>query len=310
MNQAAPITRQAVVITGASAGIGAALARVFAEHDHDLVLIARREGKLNVLADEIAASGRRRPLVLPVDLTQPDAAGRIKAALAAHALEPQYIVNSAGFGLVGDAARLDHAEQLAMIDLNIRVLTELSLAFVDTLGRLRGGILNVSSVAAFLPGPGMAVYYATKAYVLSFSEALNHELMRRGVRVTVLCPGPVPTEFQSRAGIPRVPFPNRSGLPRVVGSDSLTWTAQEVAVAGYAGLMRGRRVVVPGIGNWAVTLLTRLLPRRVFLEIVAHSQLKRAKGSGRVPKQAVREASAGPVAVRSDPVFREQAGKS
>ena len=95
-----------------------------------------------------------------------------------------------------------------MIDLNIGVLTELSLAFVDTLGRLRGGILNVSSVAAFLPGPGMAVYYATKAYVLSFSEALNHELMRRGVRVTVLCPGPVPTEFQSRAGIPRVPFPN------------------------------------------------------------------------------------------------------
>src|SRR5258708_4187367 len=140
MKEAAPKTRQVVVITGASAAIGAALARVFAEHGHDLVLIARREAKLDA----------------------------------------QYIVNNAGFGLVGEAAQLDHPEQLAMIDLNIRFLTELSLAFVDTLSRLRGGILNVASVAGFLPGPGMAVYYATKAYVLSFSEALHHELMRHG----------------------------------------------------------------------------------------------------------------------------------
>jgi short-subunit dehydrogenase len=290
MKEAAPKTRQVVVITGASAGIGAALARVFAEHDHDLVLIARREGKLDALADEIAATGRRRPLVLPVDLTQPDAAGRIKSELAAHALEPQYIVNNAGFGLVGEAAQLDHLEQLAMIDLNIRFLTELSLAFVDTLSRSRGGILNVASVAGFLPGPGMAVYYATKAYVLSFSEALHHELMRRGVRVTVLCPGPVPTEFQARAGIPRVPFPSRNGMPRVVGSPALTCTAQEVSEAGYVALMRGRRVVVPGFGNKAVTLLTRLLPRRVLLEAVGHSQMMRARGSDRVLKKAVREA--------------------
>jgi short-subunit dehydrogenase len=290
MKEAAPKTRQVVVITGASAGIGAALARVFAEHGHDLVLIARREAKLDALADEIAATGRQRPLVLPVDLIQPDAAARIKSELAANALEPQYIVNNAGFGLVGEAAQLDHPEQLAMIDLNIRFLTELSLAFVDTLSRLRGGILNVASVAGFLPGPGMAVYYATKAYVLSFSEALHHEMQRRGVRVTVLCPGPVPTEFQARAGIPRVPFPTRNGMPRVVGSNALTCSAQEVAEAGYDGLMRGRRVVVPGFGNKAVTLLTRLLPRRVFLEAVAHSQLMRARGSGRVLKKAVREA--------------------
>jgi short-subunit dehydrogenase len=137
MKEDAPTTRKVVVITGASAGIGAALARVFAEHGHDLVLVARRESKLDALADEIAAAGGRRPLVLSVDLTQPDAAGRIKAELAANALEPQYIVNNAGFGLVGEAAQLDHAEQLAMIDLNIRFLTELSLAFVDTLTRFR-----------------------------------------------------------------------------------------------------------------------------------------------------------------------------
>jgi short-subunit dehydrogenase len=278
-----------VVVTGASAGIGAALARVFAAHGHELVLIARRESKLDALASEIAAQGRPRPLVLAIDLAQPDAGARIKAELAAHGLEPEYIVNNAGFGLVGEAAQLDHAEQLAMIDLNIRSLTELSLAFADTLARLRGGLLNVSSVAGFIPGPGMAVYYASKAYVLSFTEALHHELARRGVRVTVLCPGPVPTEFQARAGIPRIPFP-RTGMPRVVGSNALTCTAEEVAEAGYEGLMRGQRVVVPGIANKAVTSIARLLPRRLVLEAVAHSQLVRRRRTNRVLKKAVREA--------------------
>jgi uncharacterized protein len=289
MKQSAPTTRRVVVVTGASAGIGAALARVFAAHGHDLVLIARRESKLDALADEIAAQGRPRPLVLAIDLAQPDAAARIKAELAAHGLEPEYVVNNAGFGLVGEAAQLDHAEQLAMIDLNIRSLTDISLAFADTLARLRGGLLNVSSVAGFIPGPGMAVYYASKAYVLSFSEALHHELARRGVRVTVLCPGPVPTEFQARAGIPRIPFP-RTGMPRVVGSNALTCTAEEVAEAGYEGLMRGRRVVVPGLANKAVTSIARLLPRRLVLEAVAHSQLVRRRRTNRVLKKAVREA--------------------
>jgi short-subunit dehydrogenase len=289
MKQSAPTTRRVVVVTGASAGIGAALARVFAEHGHDLVLIARRESKLDALADEIAATGRPRPLVLPIDLAQPGAGARIKAEFAAQGLEPEYVVNNAGFGLVGEATQLDHAEQLAMIDLNIRSLTELSLAFADTLARLRGGILNVASVAGFIPGPGMAVYYASKAYVLSFSEALHHELARRGVRVTVLCPGPVPTEFQARAGIPRVPFP-RTGMPRVVGSNALTCTAEEVAEAGYEGLMRGRRVVVPGLANKAVTIITRLLPRRFVLEAVAHSQLVRRRRTNRVLKKAIREA--------------------
>jgi uncharacterized protein len=289
MKQPAPTTRRVVVVTGASAGIGAALARVFAEHGHDLVLIARRESKLDALADEIAAGGRQRPLVLAIDLAQPDAGARIKAELAAHGLEPEYVVNNAGFGLVGEASQLDQAEQLAMIDLNIRSLTELSLAFADTLARLRGGILNVASVAGFIPGPGMAVYYASKAYVLSFSEALHHELARRGVRVTVLCPGPVPTEFQARAGIPRIPFP-RTGIPRVVGSNALTCTAEEVAEAGYQGLMRGRRVVVPGLANKAVTVITRLLPRRFVLEAVAHSQLVRRRRTNRVLKKAIREA--------------------
>ncbi len=138
---------------------------------------------------------------LSVDLEKRDAVSSLAAELTARGVEPQIVVNNAGFGLVGRAAALGRDEQLAMIDLNIRALTELSLAFVDSLARHRGGILNVASVAAFMPGPGMAVYYASKAYVLSFSEALHQELSPRGIRVTALCPGPVPTEFQARAGI-------------------------------------------------------------------------------------------------------------
>jgi uncharacterized protein len=264
MNEAAPETRQVVLITGASAGIGAELAKVFAAHGHDLVLIARRGAKLEALADEIAATAHTRPLVLPVDLTEPGAAERIKSELAAQALEPHFVVNNAGFGLVGEAAQLDHAEQLAMIDLNIRFLTELSLAFVDTLARLRGGILNVSSVAGFLPGPGMAVYYATKAYVLSFSEALHHELARRGVRVTVLCPGPVPTEFQTRAGF-------RPGFDSAI----LNVSPADVAQQGYDGLMANKRAVLPGFGIKIVPLLLRLFPRGFILWAVGRFQQRK-----------------------------------
>src|SRR2546423_2712909 len=193
--------RPITLITGASAGIGAALAHEFAAHGHELVLVARREQALDALADGIAAKGVARPTVLPADLGHGDAAQVIAAALERRGLEPDVVVNNAGFGLVGAADTLDRADQLAMIDVNVRALTELSLAFIDSLERRRGGILNVASIAAFMPGPGMAVYYASKAYVLSFSEALHQELKSRGVRVTVLCPGPVATEFHARAGI-------------------------------------------------------------------------------------------------------------
>jgi short-subunit dehydrogenase len=248
--------RPVTVITGASAGIGAALARVFAAHGHETVLVARREQVLAGLADAIAASGAPRPTIVRADVARIDASRRISDALAANGLEPEFVVNNAGFGLVGAAARLDRAEQLAMIDLNIRALTDLSLAFAEVLERRRGGILNVASVAGFLPGPGMAVYYATKAYVVSFSEALHRELSGRGVRVTVLCPGPVPTEFQARAGVTTKSFP-----------PLLTQTAEEVALQGYRGLQAGRRVVVPGFANKVVIAMTHLLPRRWMLEL-------------------------------------------
>ena len=261
--------RPVTVITGASAGIGAALARVFARNGHALALVARRKDRLYALADEIAAAGAAKPLVIVADLHRSDAAEKISAALKALGAEPQYLVNNAGFGLVGTAEKLDRAEQLAMIDLNIRALTELSLAFVDSLARHRGGLLNVASMAGFLPGPGMAVYYATKAYVLSFSEALHSEFKRRGVRVTVLCPGPVPTEFAARAGI-------GEGLAPGI----LTQSAEYVAEQGYRGLVQGRRVVVPGLVNKLVIALVGIVPRGILLAAVGRRQTKRRSARG------------------------------
>src|ERR1700688_681461 len=245
------------LITGASPGIGMALAHVFAAHGHELVLVARREDRLKSLADEIAATGRPRPTVLALDLERRDAVGLIATALSSRGLEPAIVVNNAGFGLSGAAAALDRNQQLAMIDLNVRALTELSLAFVDSLARHRGGILNVASTAAFLPGPGMAVYYASKAYVLSFSEALHRELQRRGIRVTALCPGPVPTEFQARSGM-------RADRSQQI----LTLPADRVAQIGYDGFMRGKRVVVAGVGNKIAVALLRLTPHALVLPMI------------------------------------------
>jgi short-subunit dehydrogenase len=254
--------RPVTLITGASAGIGSALAEIFAQHGHELVLVARREPALARLADQLAASGAPRPTILALDLALPGAGDRIAAELSARGLTPRNVVNNAGFGLIGPAAELDRAEQLAMIDLNVRTLTDLSLAFIPSLVEHRGGILNVASVAGFLPGPGMAAYYATKAFVLSFSEALHVELKPLDVRVSVLCPGPVPTEFQARAGIMRRPgFMDRS--------------VEEVARAGYDGLMRGRRLIVPGWQNRLVSRLPRILPRALVLDLVARSQSHR-----------------------------------
>jgi hypothetical protein len=242
------------VITGASAGIGAALAREFAKAGHALVLTARRVSELNALADDIAASGVPRPVVVTSDLSTAEGVARLSETLRAHGLEPAFIVNNAGFGLLGEAADLDSARQLAMIDLNVRALTDLSLRFIDSIKRQHGGILNVASIAGFLPGHGMAVYHATKAYVLSLAEALHAELGADGVRVCALCPGPVDTEFFEAAGMPHDYFPS-----------FMSRTAERVAREGYQGFMAGHRVVVPGGPNRVMSLLPRLLPRGLML---------------------------------------------
>jgi short-subunit dehydrogenase len=259
------VSERVTLITGASAGIGTELARVFASNGHRLALVARRADRLAALAEEIIASGKAAPIVIPCDLEQPDAGDKIAACLAAQAVEVEYVINNAGFGLFGTAITLDRAEQLGIIAVNIRALTDLSLRFSDQLIRHRGGILNVSSVAGFLPGPGMAVYYASKAYVLSFSEALRQELAPSGVRVTTLCPGPVPSEFQSRAGF-------MPGFDATI----LNVSAADVAKAAYHGLMANKRIVLPGFGIKLVPFLLRFVPRGFVLAAVGRFQLRKS----------------------------------
>jgi short-subunit dehydrogenase len=245
-----PAANPVCLITGASSGIGAALAREFARRGHALVLTARRAAELDALADSIAGNGDPRPEVITADIGTPDGIDRLAAALQARGLEPAILVNNAGFGLLGEAAELDLTRQLAIIDLNVRALTDLTLRFLDSVVRHKGGILNVASVAGFMPGPGMAVYHATKAFAVSFSEAMHQELKDEGVRVCALCPGPVPTHFFANAGIPRGYFPS-----------FLARSAERVAREGYEGFMSGHRIVVPGGPNRILTLLPRLLPR-------------------------------------------------
>ena len=275
-----PIYKPVTVITGASSGIGVELAKIFAAAGDEVALVARRESELNALADAIAKAGHVRPHVIAIDLGRVDAPARIGHELLARGLEPAVVVNNAGFGLLGDVAALDRGEQLAMIDLNVRTLTDLSLRWVESIARHHGGILNVASVAGFFPGPGMAVYYATKAFVLSFTEALHSELKSRGIRVTVLCPGPVETEFQARAGI---------GKP--MGGSFLGRSAQRVAREAYEGLLRGRRLVVPGFGNKLIALMPRFLPRGFLLANVHKSQLSRPRGE---PENAPRHPAQAP----------------
>lgn len=257
-----------VIVTGASDGIGAELARVFAAKGHRVTLVARRRDRLEALADEIVAAGAaERPLVVELDVTADGALDRLEEALDEAGLVPDTLVNNAGFGLIGRVAELDQGEQLAMIDLNIRALTALTLRFLGPIVAARGAILNVASVASFMPGPGFAIYYATKAYVRSFSEALAEELRAKGVRVTALCPGPVRTGFQARAGF------EFTGEMRAMTPALLP--AEEVARQGYEALLQGRRVVVPGLVNKILVLVSRAAPRAILLPLLARAQQAR-----------------------------------
>lgn len=258
------MTERVTLITGASAGIGAEFARVFARNGHRVALTARREDRLATLAHEITAAGGKSPILIPCDLEDHGARDKIASALAGAGVEVEYLVNNAGFGLFGKAINLDRQGQLGIIDVNIRALTDLSLQFSDQVIRNRGGILNVGSIAGFLPGPGMAVYYASKAYVLSFTEALRKELEPHGVRVSVLCPGPVMTEFQARAGF-------------APGFDSavLNVPAADVALQGYRGLMANKRAVLPGLAIKMVPFMLRFAPRGFILAAVGRFQIRK-----------------------------------
>lgn len=270
MSQEPPRGRRVALITGASGGIGADLARVFARHGHDLALVARSRDRLEALADEIAASGRPRPIVLALDLAKPGSARAVAAALDAAGAAPDILVNNAGFGLIGSFADLDPAEQLAIIDLNIRSLVEMTAQFLPEIRKAKGKILNVASVVSFFPGgPGMSVYYASKAFVLSFTRALWRELRAEGVAVTALCPGVTTTGFQSRAG-----FGPETGLTYLPAQ-----TAAEVAEAGYRALIAGRREIVTGLLNKFGVSALPFLPKTMILWVIARLQQKKRRPS-------------------------------
>ena len=271
--------RRVAIITGASEGIGAELARVFAARGHDLALVARRADRLEALADEIVARGaQRRPLVIPLDLCEPGALAALATTLDAAEARAEILVNNAGFGLLGRVETLDAAEQLAMIDLNVRALTALTLRFLPGIAAHRGAILNVASIAAFMPGPNFAIYYATKAYVLSFSEGLTQELRASGVKVSCLCPGPVETGFQARSGF---------ALQGKMGAARLALVSPaEVARQGYDGLMAGRRVVVPGLLNQLIVLVARFFPRGLLLPLMGTMMNGRGQEAGLSPAES------------------------
>ena len=240
---------EVTLVTGASAGLGAEFARQLSAKGQRLVLVARRKDRLEALAGEL---GNAR--TVEMDLSQPGATALLMANLAKHGESVELLVNNAGFGLAGAFAELEGLRQREMIDLNCGALMELAHAVLPgMIERRSGGILNVASTAAFQPGPGMAVYFATKAFVLSFSEALHDEAKPHGVKVSCLCPGPTRTEFRSVSG-----FDPKGRLAKI-SADS-----PSVVRAGLKGLERNQAVVVPGLTNKIISQVNRFAPRSVM----------------------------------------------
>jgi short-subunit dehydrogenase len=259
------MSRPVALVTGASAGIGKELARRFARGGHDLVLTARRADELHALAGELRAAGAGAH-VFPADLSDPAAPGKLFDEVAAASLTVDVLVNNAGFGLYGPFVDSDPHRLLALVQVNVAALTHLTRLFVPGMvARGRGRVLAVASTAAFQPGPLMAGYYATKAYVLSLSEALAHELRGTGVTVTCLCPGPVRTEFGAVAAMDGSPL---FDSPNVMD-------AAAVADAGYRAAMRGERVAIPGLLNRLGAFATRFAPRSLLMRVVERIQAKR-----------------------------------
>lgn len=241
------------VITGASSGIGLELARLAAAAGRDLVLIARSADKLEALAGELSAAHGVVARALPADLTDAAAPATIEAALAADGVTVDELVNNAGFGSNGRFHALPLDGELGQIDVNVRALVELTHRFVGPMvARGRGRVLNIASTAGFQPGPGMATYYATKAFVVSFSEAVNHELRGTGVTVTAHCPGPVHTGFGARAGN------DRSMLFKGAVAE-----AEPVARHAWAAMQAGRGLAIHGWLNWLMAFSNRFSPRAV-----------------------------------------------
>ncbi len=261
-------SHKTALITGASFGIGFELARIFAREGYNLVLVARTADKLRQLASELEKAHGTRSLILASDLSAPGAAAYVHDQTTRAEINVDVLVNNAGFGQFGLFAENDLEECLQQIQLNITTLTHLTRLYLpEMLERKRGRILNVASTAAFQPGPLMAVYYATKAYVLHFSEAIANELKGTGLTVTCLCPGVTTTEFHKRA--------NMMGS-RLLQFGSMD--ARTVAEAGYRGLMDGKPVVIAGFKNWLVAQTVRFSPRWMVTAVARRLQDVRKNG--------------------------------
>ena len=273
MSQNGP--RPAIVITGASSGIGQAMANAVAAKGQAIVLIGRSEERLAAVAEAVRQRGSDA-FILNLDLLSQDAVKRVKDFLDGHGLVCDVLVNSAGRGLQGLAASRPLGEQLELIDLNVRRLVELTLALIPAMVKRRGGgVINMGSVASLIPGPQMAVYFATKSFVSSFSQALYQELQDTGVVVTCVTPGPVETEFLTGRGVKELRVFRY--LP-VLSSES-------VADAAWRGFRRGRRLVVPGLSSKLAILLTLLVPWRFVLPRINQVQKRKSDlcpcGSGK-----------------------------
>jgi short-subunit dehydrogenase len=253
------------LVTGASGGIGEELARLFAADGHDLVLVARSRDKLVRLAEELHEKHGVAARVLAADLARPEAPREIFEELSADGVQVDALVNNAGFGTYGLFAETDLQSELELLQVNIVALTHLSKLFLPgMLARRRGYLMNVASTAAFQPGPLMAVYYASKAYVLSLSEALANECEGTGVRVSALCPGPTETGFVAAAGM---------GDSKLF--DRAVMDARTVAEAGYRGLLAGKTIVIPGLRNNLLARSIGFFPRHLVTRVVRGIQEKR-----------------------------------
>lgn len=250
---------KAAVITGASAGLGAELAQLFAADGHDLVLVARRRDRLEELAGRLEKVRGSRVDVVPEDLADAGAPARLASELAKRGIEVEFLVNNAGFGTTGAFAELDTARELGMLHVNVMAVVHLTrLLLPAMIARRSGRVLNIGSTAGFQPGPFMAVYYASKAFVNSFTEALCFELRGTGVTATLCCPGATETEFARVAG---------NGQSRLFQRGVMG--APEVAAAAYRAMMRGKPIAIPGLRNKLGLQSLRLAPRGVVRRIAA-----------------------------------------
>lgn len=251
---------QTALVTGASAGIGVDLAECFARDGYDLILTARSEGALQEVANRLASAYGVKTHVVALDLGAIGGGTKLAEQIKARGLDVDVVVNNAGYGHAGALTSSDLATQLGMIDLNVRALVELTYHFWDgMLAKKRGGVLNVASTAAFQPGPLMANYYASKAYVLSFSEALWEESRGTGLHVSCLCPGPTVSKFRERAG---------TGKTRLAKNAGAAMASAPVARMGYEGWKRNKRVVVTGLPNKFIAGFGKFIPRATLLRMV------------------------------------------